>query len=153
MNEIDQGNVCLIEWMTLGSLGSMGPLLRPINRHNHHSKAILGVPKRRRFIPRHRGGPAASRGSAARPNCHAGWNRSKAPTLNHLKSSDQGHPSREAVNHRAGAPPHLAAPVKMVPHAQRTSLTYKRSLTLTGTGTQRWSISFSHSCSLRVGLV
>jgi hypothetical protein len=49
MNEIDQGNVSLIEWMRVGSLGSMGPLVRPINRHNRHSKAILGVPERRRF--------------------------------------------------------------------------------------------------------
>jgi hypothetical protein len=35
----------LIEWMKLGSLGSMVPLVRPFNRHNHHSKAILGVPE------------------------------------------------------------------------------------------------------------
>jgi hypothetical protein len=51
MNEIDQGNVSLNEWMRLGSLGSMGPLVRPINRHNRHSKAILGVPEQRWFIP------------------------------------------------------------------------------------------------------
>jgi hypothetical protein len=65
MNEIHRGNVSLIEWMWLGSLGSMSPLVRPINRHNLHSKAILGVPEQRRFITRHRVGPAAP------PNHHA----------------------------------------------------------------------------------
>jgi hypothetical protein len=47
MNEIDQGNVSLIEWMKLWSLGSMGPPLRPINHHNRHSKTILSVTRRR----------------------------------------------------------------------------------------------------------
>jgi hypothetical protein len=42
-------------------LGSMGPLVRPLNCHNCHSKVILGVPKRRRCITRHGGGPAAPR--------------------------------------------------------------------------------------------
>jgi hypothetical protein len=45
MNKIDQGKVDLIEWMKLRALGSMGPPLRQINRHNRHSKAILSVPE------------------------------------------------------------------------------------------------------------
>jgi hypothetical protein len=92
----------LIEWMNLGSLGSMGPLVRPVNRHNYHSKAILGVLERRRFIQRHRGGPAALRGSVAPSNRSADRNRHKIPTFNLLTSKDQEHPSREAVDHRAG---------------------------------------------------
>jgi hypothetical protein len=75
MNEIDQGNVGLIEWMRLGSLGSMGPLVRPFNRHNHHSKEILGILEWWRFITRHGVGPAAPRGPAAPPNRHTGRNR------------------------------------------------------------------------------
>jgi hypothetical protein len=41
------------------------------------------------------------------------------------------------VKRRLGsaAPPHPAAPMKMGPHTQRTSLTYKRSLTPAGTDT------------------
>jgi hypothetical protein len=46
-----------------------------------------------------------------------------------------------------------AAPMKMGPHAQPTSLTYKRSLTLAVSNTQRRSISLPLFCSLRVGLV
>jgi hypothetical protein len=80
MNDIDQGNVDLIEWMRLGSLASMGPLVRPINRHNRHSKAILGVPERRWFVTQHGVGPAAP------PNRHTGRNRRKELTLNRLKS-------------------------------------------------------------------
>jgi hypothetical protein len=75
MNEIHQGNVGLIKWMRLGSLGSMGPLVRPFNCHNRHSKAILGVPERRRFITCHKDGPATPRGPTAPPNHHAGRNR------------------------------------------------------------------------------
>jgi hypothetical protein len=101
MNEIDQWNVNLIKWMRLGSHGSMGPLVRPINRHNRHSKAILGVPERRRFIPRQRGGPAAPKRLDAPPNGCADRNRHKIPTFNHLRSKDQERPSREAVDHRA----------------------------------------------------
>jgi hypothetical protein len=52
-------NVGLIEWIRLGSLGSMGPLVRPINHHNRHSKAILGIPEQRQFITWHGVGPAA----------------------------------------------------------------------------------------------
>jgi hypothetical protein len=43
--------------------------------------------------------------------------------------------------------------MKMNPHAQPTSLTYKRSLTPTRFNTQCWSISFPLFCSLRVGFV
>jgi hypothetical protein len=96
MNKINQGNVGLIEWMNLGSLGSMGPLVWPINYYNRHSKTILSVPERRRCIPRHRGGPAAPLNRRADRNQH------KLPTFNRLRSKDQERPSREAVNHRAG---------------------------------------------------
>jgi hypothetical protein len=96
MNKIGQGNVGLIEWMKLWSLGSMGPPLWPINHNNRHSKAIFSIPERRRFIPRHRGGPAAP------PNRHADWNRLKLPTFNRLRSKDQECPSQEAVHHRVG---------------------------------------------------
>jgi hypothetical protein len=102
MNEIHQGNVGLIKWRRLGSLGSMGPLVWPFNHHNRHSKAILGIPERRWFITRHGGGPAAPRGPAAPPNRRAGRNRPKEPTFNRLRSCDQGHLRREAVDHRAG---------------------------------------------------
>jgi hypothetical protein len=93
MNEIYQGNIGVIEWMKLWSLGSMGPPLRSINRHKRHSKSILSVTRWRRFIPRLRGGPAAPRGSATPPNRHTGQNWRKQPTLNHLRSKDQEHPS------------------------------------------------------------
>jgi hypothetical protein len=63
----------------------MGPLVRPLNRHNHHSEVILCVPERRRFITWHGGGTAVPRG----------------PTHNRLRSRDQERPSREAVDHRA----------------------------------------------------
>jgi hypothetical protein len=96
MNEIDQGNVGLIKWMKLWSLGSMGPPLRSINRHNRHSKSILSITKWTRFIPRLRGGPAAP------PNHHIGQNWHKEPTLNRHRSKDQERPSREAVDHKAG---------------------------------------------------
>jgi hypothetical protein len=56
----------------LGSLGSMGPLVRPINRHNHHSKAILGVTERRRFITHLGVGPDALIGPAAPASRHTG---------------------------------------------------------------------------------
>jgi hypothetical protein len=79
----------------------MGPPLRPINRPNRHSKAILSVPGRRRFIPRHTGGPAGPRGPTAPPNCRADRNRLKLPTFNRLRSKDQERPSQEAVDHRA----------------------------------------------------
>jgi hypothetical protein len=102
MNEINQGNVGFIEWMKLWSLGSMGPPLRPINRHNRHSKTILSVTERRRFIPRLRAEQATLRGPAAPPNRCANQNWLKLPTVNHLRSKDQEHPSREAVDHRAG---------------------------------------------------
>jgi hypothetical protein len=72
----------------------MGPPLRPINRYNRHSKAILSVTKRRRFIPRLRGGSTAPREPAAPPNRHTGQNRRKEPTLNRLRSKDQERPSQ-----------------------------------------------------------
>jgi hypothetical protein len=51
------------------------------------------------------------------------------------------------------APLDRAAPMKMGPHAQPTSLAYKKSLTPAGFNTPRWSISFPRFCSLRIGLV
>jgi hypothetical protein len=122
MNEIDQGNICLIEWMRLGSLGSMGPLFRLINRHHFHSKAILGVPKRRRFITRHGVRLTAPRGPASPPNCHTGRNRPKELTLNRLRAvirSVQG--ERQWITGPA-APLDLAAPVILGPRAQPTPL-------------------------------
>jgi hypothetical protein len=67
-------------------------------------RAILSVTKRRRFIPRLRGGPDAPRGPAAPPNRHTGQYRRKEPTLNRLGSKDQERerPSQEEVDHRAG---------------------------------------------------
>jgi hypothetical protein len=102
MDKIDQGNVSLIEWMKLCSLGSMGPPLRLINRHNCHSKTILSVTGRRQFIPQLRGGSAAPRGLAAPPNRRADQNRLKLPTFNRLRRKDKERPSQEAVDHRAG---------------------------------------------------
>jgi hypothetical protein len=133
----------------------MGPPLRPINRHNSHSKTILSVTERRRFIPRLRGEPAAPRGPAAHPSRRANQNRLKLPTFNHLRSKDHERPSREVLDHRAGRTSSSGRtyPMKIVPCAQLTSLTYKRSLTPAGLNIQCWSISFPLFCSLRVGLV
>jgi hypothetical protein len=69
-------------------LGSMGPLVRPLNNHNIHSEAILGVPGRRWCITQHGGGPAASRGLAAPIHLRARRNRPNEPTYNRLRSSD-----------------------------------------------------------------
>jgi hypothetical protein len=77
-------------------LGSMGPLDRSLNRHNHHSEVILGIPERMRCITWHRGGPAAP------IHLRAGRNRPKEPTYNRLRSSDQGRPRQEVVDNRAG---------------------------------------------------
>jgi hypothetical protein len=89
-------NVSLIQrWR----LESMGPLVRPLNRHNRHSEVILGVPERRRCITRHEGGRTAPIHPCVR------WNRPKEPTFNRLRSTDQGRPRREAVDHRGR--PHL----------------------------------------------
>jgi hypothetical protein len=147
MNEIDQGNVGLIKWMRSGSLGSMGPLVRPINHHNCHSKAILGIPERRWFITRHRVGPAAP------PNRHTRRNRPMEQTLNHLRSNDLEHTRREAVNHRASRTPGSGRTCDIGPMRSPTSLAYKRHLTLTGMDTQCWSILFPPFCSPRVGLM
>jgi hypothetical protein len=143
MNEIHRGNVSLIEWMWLGSLGSMSPLVRLINRHNLYSKAILGVPERRQFITRHRVGPAAP------PNHHARWNR-PLTTSGAVIRSVQG--ERWWIIGPV-APLDPAAPMILVPCVQPTSLAYKRHLTLARMDTQRWSISISLFCSLRVRLV
>jgi hypothetical protein len=118
MNEIDQGKVSLIEWMKLWSLGSMGPPLRPINRHNSHSKTILCVTKRKRFIPPHRGG------SAAPPNLHTNQNWCEALTLNRLRSKNQERPSQEAMDHRAGRTPWSARTYENGP-THSTDLTYR----------------------------
>jgi hypothetical protein len=53
----------------------MGPLVRMLNRHNSHSEAILGIPKRKRCITRHGGGPVAPRGPATPIHSRAGQNR------------------------------------------------------------------------------
>jgi hypothetical protein len=147
MNEIHQGNVSLIEWMRLGSLGSMGPLVRPFNRHNRHFKTILGVPERRRFIPRHLEG------------------RPHLPTVITCETNPRNRPStasgaviRSVQGERwwiigSAAPLDPTAPVILGPCTQLTSLSYKRHLALTGMETQRWSITFPHFCSLTVGLV
>jgi hypothetical protein len=82
-----------------------GPPLRPINHHNCHSKTILSVTKRRRFIPRLRGGTTAPRGSAAPFNRHTGQNRRKEPTLNRLRSKDQERPSQKVVDKRVSCTP------------------------------------------------
>jgi hypothetical protein len=94
MNEIYQGNVSLIKWIKLWSLGSMGPPLRMINRHDRHSKTILSVTERRRFIPLLRGGPTAPRGLTAPPNSCADRNRLKLLTFNRLRRKDEEHPSQ-----------------------------------------------------------
>jgi hypothetical protein len=153
MNEIHQGNIGLIEWRRLGSLGSMGPLVRPINRHNRHCKAILGIPEQRRIIPWHRGGPAAPRGSAAPPNCRVGRNRPRHRPLTASGAVTRGIQGKRWWVTRLAAPLDPSAPVILGPRAQPTSLAYKRHLTLTGLDTQRRSISISLFCSLRVGLV
>jgi hypothetical protein len=89
-------HVGLIKWWRLGSLGSMGPLIRSLNCHNHHPEVILGVPEQSWSITRHGGGPATPINSRARRN------RPKEPTYNCLRSSDQERPSREAAHHRTG---------------------------------------------------
>jgi hypothetical protein len=146
MNEIQQGNIGLIQ---MRRLGSMGPLVQPLNRHNHHSEAILCVPKRRWCITRHRGAPAAPRGPAAPTNRRVGRNR-PTTALGAVIRGIQG--KRRWITGLA-APPDLAAPMILVPHAQPTFLAYKKHLTLTGLKTQHKSISISIFCSLRLGLV
>jgi hypothetical protein len=137
VNEINQGNIGLIKLMRLGSLGSMGPQVQPINHHNRHSKAILGVPERRRFIPQHRGGPAAPRGPDTPPTAIlAEIDPRNRP------STASGAVIRSVQSERwwiigLAAPPHPTTLVKMGPRAQPTSLAYKRNLTLAGMDTQR----------------
>jgi hypothetical protein len=50
------------------------------------------------------------------------------------------------------APLDSAAPMKLGPRTQPSSLTYERSLTPAESNTPRWSISFPLFCSLRAGL-
>jgi hypothetical protein len=69
-------------------LGSMGPLVWPLNRHNRHSEVILGVPEHRRCITWQGGGPTAPRWLAAPIHSRAGRNRPNEPTYNRLRSSD-----------------------------------------------------------------
>jgi hypothetical protein len=118
MNEIDQGNIGLIEWMKLWSLGSMGPPPRPINCHNCHSKTILSVTGQRRFITRLGVGPAAPRGPAAPPNRHTDRTDPQPP-----RSKDQERPSREAVDHRADRTPWSGCICENGP-TRSTDLTY-----------------------------
>jgi hypothetical protein len=80
----------------------MGPLVRLLNCHNRYLEVILGIPECRRCITQHGGGSATPKGPAAPIHPRAGRNRSKEPTNNCLRSSDQGRPRREAVDHRAG---------------------------------------------------
>jgi hypothetical protein len=101
MNEIHSRNVGSIKWWRLGSLGSMGPLNRSLNRCNCHPEAIQGVPEHSRCITQHGGGPAAPRGPAAPINLCVERNQPMEPTYNHLRSSDQGRPRREAAHHSA----------------------------------------------------
>jgi hypothetical protein len=94
----DQMDEVRITWIN----GSTCPADQP---PQPHSKAILGVPERRRFITRHGVRPATPRGPTAPPNRHTGRNRPKERTLNRLRSSDQERPRREAVDHRADHTP------------------------------------------------
>jgi hypothetical protein len=130
MNEIHQGNVSLIEWRGLGSLGSMGPLVQPLNCHNRHSKAILGVPEQGRFITWHGGG------SAAPPNRCAGETDPR-----NRPSTASGAVIRSLQGERRwiigpATPLDLATPMVLGPCAQLTFLAYKRHLTLAGLDTQ-----------------
>jgi hypothetical protein len=123
----------------IGSTCIYGPTL---NRHNRHSKSILSVTKRRRFIPHLRGGSATPRGPVAPPNRHTGQNRCKEPT-----STASGERIRSVQVRRRwiigpAAHPHPAAPMKMGRHPLLTSLTYERSLTPAGSYTPQRSISF-----------
>jgi hypothetical protein len=70
-----------------------------LNHHNRHSEAILDIPERRWCITRHRGGLASPRGPAAPIHPRAGRNRPKERTYNCVRSSDQGRPRREVVDH------------------------------------------------------
>jgi hypothetical protein len=131
----------------------MGPPLRPINRHNRHSKTTLSVTKRWWFISQ----------------LEVGWphldDRPHLPTAIPAKTDARNRPStasgariRSVQVKRQwiiglATPLDPAAPMKMGPRPQPTSLTYKRSLTPAGSNTPRWSISFPLFCSLRVGLV
>jgi hypothetical protein len=112
MNKIDQGNVGLIEWTKLWSLGSMGPLLWPINHHNRHSKAILSVPERRRCIPHLPTAMRTETDTSYRPSTASGARIRRVQV------------ERRWIIGPAKLP-HPTAPMKMGPHAQPTSLPIK----------------------------
>jgi hypothetical protein len=137
MNEIDEGNVGVIEWMKLWSLGSMGPPLRPINHHNHHSKSILSITKRRRFIPWHRGEPPHLEGRPHLPTAILAKTnvRNQPPTASGARIKSVQVKRWWIIG--LAAPPHTIAPMKMGPRPQPTPLTYKRSLTPAGSHTPR----------------
>jgi hypothetical protein len=80
----------------------MGPLVRLLNCQNCQSKVILGDLERRRCIARQGGGLTTPRGPAAPIHPCAERKRRKKPTCNRLRSSDQGRPKRETVDHRVG---------------------------------------------------
>jgi hypothetical protein len=139
-------NVGLIQ---MWRLGSMGPLVRPLKRHNRHSEAILGIPEQRRCITWHECGSFAPRGPATPIHPRARQNR---PT------TASGAVIRGVQGERwwiigSAAPPDLAAPDILSPRAPQTLVAYKRHLTLAGLDTQCRSISISLFCSLRVRLV
>jgi hypothetical protein len=133
----------------LGSLRSMGPLIRSLNRHNHHPKAILGVPEHGRCITQCGVGPATP------INWRAGRNWPKEPTYNHPRSQPTSTPGvviRSVQGERRHIPG-LAMPRDFAPCTPLTSLAYKRHLLLARMNTQRTSISIFLFCSLRVGFV
>jgi hypothetical protein len=142
MNKIYQGNVGLIEWMKLWSLGSMGPPL-------HRSTTTTVIPRPFWVSLREEG---SSHGiEVGRPHLE-GWPHLPTTVPTEIDSSYLPSTTSEArirsvqVKRRwiigSAAPPHPVTPMKMGPRAQPTSLAYKRSLTPTRTDTQRWSISF-----------
>jgi hypothetical protein len=129
MDDIHRWMVGLIQrWR----LGSMRPLVRSLNHHNHHSEAILGVPKWRRCITQHRGGLSAPKGPATPIHLFAERNRPNELTFNRLRSSDQGRPRYEAVDHRAGSTSWSGRTWHIGPTCSTTLLAYKSHLTLAG---------------------
>jgi hypothetical protein len=131
----------------LGITWINGPTSSADQLHNRHSKAVMSVPVRRRFLQWHRGGPTAP------PHRRADRDRHKILTFNRLMCKVQECLSREAVDHRANRTSSSGHTYENGPTRSSTSLAYKRSLTPAGTDIQRWSISFPHFCSVRVGLV
>jgi hypothetical protein len=130
----------------------MGPPLRPINCHNHHSNTIWSVTSE---------GSSSHGLEVHQPHLEGRHLPTAVPTKtdsSYRPSTTLGARIRSVQVKRRwiigpAAPPHPVTPMKMGPRAQPTSLTYKRSLTPAGLNTQCWSISFPLFCSLRVGLV